>query len=123
MSQAVTVVHADQAAVQSFAWGTLRWLCNAELAAESQQTFGLSEIFPGQRNPLHYHPNCEEILHVVQGECDHSHDGQWTRLSAGSTIVIPAGVRHNLINRGLTSVICMISFSSPHRETVFLEGE
>jgi len=34
--------------------------------------------------------------------------------------VIPAGVKHNLTNTGTTDVVCVISFSSPDRETVFL---
>lgn len=118
---AVTTIHPNDAVTQSFSWGTLRWLCNGQIAPGAQQTFGVSEILPGEQNPLHYHPNCEEVLYVVSGECDHSYDGAWVHLGPGSTIVIPAGVRHNLINRGSTPVVCVISFSSPDRQTVFLE--
>jgi quercetin dioxygenase-like cupin family protein len=118
----VTSVHPADAVTQVFSWGTLRWLCNGKIAPGSQQTFGVSEILAGEKNPLHYHPNCEEVLYVVSGECDHSYDGQWVHLGPGSTIVIPAGVRHNLINRGTQPIVCVISFSSPDRETVFLEA-
>ena len=120
-SPSVTIIHPGDAATQPFSWGTLRWLCNGELAPGSLQTFGVSEILPGAHNPLHYHPNCEELLYVVSGECDHSYDGQWVHLGRGSLIVIPAGVKHNLVNRGSEPVVCVISFSSPDRQTVFLE--
>jgi quercetin dioxygenase-like cupin family protein len=83
----------------------------------------LVHILLGQQNPLHYHPNCEEILYVLAGECDHSFDGDWVHLTPGMLICIPAGVRHNLVNRGWEPVTCVISFSSADRQTVFLEED
>ena len=115
------VIRAENAPVEEFDWGTLQWIVNGRRAPGSEQTFGVSTIRPGRRNPLHYHPNCEEILYVVSGTCEHSYDGAIAPLSAGETIVIPAGVKHNLVNTGAVDVVCVISFSSPDRETVFLE--
>lgn len=43
------------------------------------------------------------------------------QLQRGSVIRIPAGVRHNLSNIGSETIVCLISFSSGDRETVFLE--
>ena len=120
MLQPVTVVRRAEAAVETFEWGTLQWLANGRLAPGAEQTFGVSTIGPGGRNPLHYHPNCEEVLYVVSGECEHTFDGRAVKLAAGDVIVIPAGVKHNLVNTGPTDVVCVISFSSPDRETVFL---
>ena len=115
------VIRAETAPVEEYDWGTLQWIVNGRRAPGSEQTFGVSTIRPGQRNPLHYHPNCEEILYVVSGTCEHSYDGAIAPLSAGETIVIPSGVKHNLVNTGAVDVVCVISFSSPDRETVFLE--
>lgn len=115
------VIRAENAPIEEFDWGTLRWLVNSRLAPGAEQTFGVSTIRPGCRNPLHFHPNCEEILYVVSGTCEHSYDGAIAPLAAGETIVIPAGVKHNLMNTGAVDVVCVISFSSPDRETVFLE--
>jgi len=117
----VTVTDARALPTQGLSWGSLTWLCNGELAPGAQQTFGLAQILPGQKNPLHYHPNCEEILHVLSGECDHSIDGDTVHLTPGMTIHVPAGVRHDLVNTGTEPVVCIISFSSPDRQTVFLE--
>lgn len=121
MSTPPCVASADQQPLEQFDWGTLQWLVNGQLAPGCQQTFGLARIKAGRRNPLHYHPNCEEVLYVVSGRCAHSYDGQWVRLEAGATIVVPAGVKHNLVNPGPDDVVCIISFSSPDRQTVFLE--
>jgi quercetin dioxygenase-like cupin family protein len=96
----VTVTNLRELSAQNLGWGTIRWLCNRELVPNAQQTFGLVHILPGQQNPLHYHPNREELLYVMSGECEHSFDGDWVHLSPGMIICIPAGVRHQLVNRG-----------------------
>jgi quercetin dioxygenase-like cupin family protein len=121
MTIATGTVVRSAAAVESFDWGRLQWLVNGQLVPGCKQTFGVSTISAGERNPLHYHPNCEEVLYVVSGRCEHSLDGTWTSLATGDAIVIPAGVRHNLVNPGPDDIVCVIAFSSPDRETVFLE--
>jgi quercetin dioxygenase-like cupin family protein len=121
MSTTGTVVRGIEAPVEAFDWGTLQWLAAGRTVPGCLQTFGVSRIGPGSKNPLHYHPNCEEILYVVSGRCDHSLDGRWEPLAAGDAVVIPQGVRHNLVNTGDEDVVCIISFSSPDRQTVFLE--
>jgi quercetin dioxygenase-like cupin family protein len=117
----VAVVDGRNADRHDFPWGDIQWLVNDGIAPGCRQTFGVVHILPGQRNPLHYHPNCEEILYMVSGECDHSFDGQWAHLTPGMAICVPAGVRHNLENRGDEPVHCIISFSSGDRQTIFLE--
>jgi quercetin dioxygenase-like cupin family protein len=115
------VVNADDIPAEVFAWGTLKWLCNGKLSPGAAQTVGISQILPSQRNPLHYHPNCEETLYVLAGTGRHSFNGAWVDLRPGSMICIPAGVRHNLVNTGAETLTCLICFSSGERETVFLE--
>jgi quercetin dioxygenase-like cupin family protein len=116
-----TVIRSADAPVEAFDWGALQWLVRGDSVSGCEQTFGVSRIGPGQKNPLHYHPNCEEILYVVSGRCDHTFDGETASLAAGDAIVIPCGVRHNLVNTGEEDVVCIISFSSPDRQTIFLE--
>ena len=122
MLDATTLVaQRDQLAEQAFPWGTLRWPCNGQLQPGARQTLGICQIFAGQGNPLHYHPNCEELLYVLEGRGRHSIDGQWVELRSGTAIRVPIGVKHNLINEGTETMVCMIAFSSGDRQTVFLE--
>ncbi len=107
--------------LEKLPWGTLQWLCNDRLSPGTEQTFGISEILPGEKNPLHYHPNCEELLYVLQGTGRHSFDDAMIDLKPGSLIRIPLGVRHNVINTGTDSLRCIIVFSTGERRTVFLE--
>jgi mannose-6-phosphate isomerase-like protein (cupin superfamily) len=116
------VTDADQLPVEQSAWGTLQWVCNEKLMPGSEQTVGLATILPGKHNPVHFHPNCEEVLYVISGEGLHSYDGQTVPLKAGMTIRIPARVKHNMLNTGTETLRTMISFSSGDRKTVFLEA-
>jgi phosphonatase-like hydrolase len=115
------VAKAAEQPEECFDWGTLKWLCNDKLSPGAAQTMGICHIFPGRQKPLHYHPNCEEVLHVLAGHGTHRLGGESVEIAAGSTIRVPAGVKHNRANTGSEVIICLISFSSGQRETVFLE--
>ncbi len=115
------VTNSKQLDEEVFPWGTLKWLCNAKLSPTALQTVGICHIAPGQRNPRHYHPNCEEVLHMLAGTGQHSFDDDSVELSAGMTIRIPSGVKHNMTNNGTEPILCLIVFSTGDRETIFLE--
>ena len=117
------VTDAAQLPVEKNSWGTLQWLCNAKLSPGAAQTVGIATILPGQRNPVHFHPNCEEVLHVLSGRGLQSYDGRAIELKAGMTIRIPAGVKHNMVNTGSETLKALISFSNGDRQTVFLEAQ
>ena len=119
--QPATITHAGEQPPLEFPWGAITWLCSQELDPESQMTFGLVRILPGQKNALHYHPNCEEHLYVLSGECDHSLDGEVYPLTPGSLIRIPQGARHHAVNYGTEPVCCVIVYSSSDRQTVIVE--
>jgi quercetin dioxygenase-like cupin family protein len=102
-----------------FEWGNLAWFCNDELQNSKSMTVGRCVIKPGQANPRHYHPNCDEILHVLEGKILHSMEGGKTvEMSAGDTISIPVSVPHNAKNIGDKEAVMLICFSSAERKTV-----
>jgi mannose-6-phosphate isomerase-like protein (cupin superfamily) len=115
------VSNTDELPQDRLEWGTLQWLCNASVSPGAKQTLGICHIFAGQSNPLHYHPNCEELLYVLSGQGRHSYDGQMLEVRPGSTIRVPANVRHNVENTGSETLVCLVAFSSGERETVFVE--
>jgi quercetin dioxygenase-like cupin family protein len=114
------VREADQPALP-FDWGAIKWLCNREIDPEAQQTFGLVFINPGQQNPPHYHPNCEELIYVLTGECDHRLGDATLHLEPGSLLRIPANAVHCARNTGWEPVRMIIVYSTADRQTVFLE--
>ena len=108
--------------VEKSPWGTLQWVCNAKLSPGALQTVGLAQVYPGKTNVLHYHPNCEEVLHVISGRGIQTVDGRAVELKAGMTIRIPAGTKHSLANPNSEALLTLISFSAGDRQTVFLDG-
>ena len=117
------IVHPDGVDALDFPWGAIKWLMNRETDAEAEQTFGLVYIHPGQQNPVHYHPNCEEILYVLSGTCEHTLGDESYPMGPGDTIRVPEGVIHHAINTGWEPLRAIISFSSGDRQTVFLDQE
>lgn len=114
------VTDAAQLPVEQSDWGILQWVCNGKLLPGAEQTVGLATILPGKRNPVHYHPNCEEVLYVISGEGTQSYDGHTVLLKTGMTIRIPANVKHNLLNSGTEPLRTLVSFSSGDRQTVWV---
>ncbi len=105
-------------------WGHLSWLLGAgsEPIDGVEQTFGVVTINPGQRNPLHMHPNCEELLYVVAGTCDHLLGEDIYQLAPGSVIRVPRGVPHWARCTSADPLTVVVCFSSPDRQTTNLEG-
>jgi quercetin dioxygenase-like cupin family protein len=108
--------------VLTFPWGRLIWLVSGERVPDARQTFGLAEIFPGAKNPRHYHPNCDEVLYLLDGDLEHSLDTQMHRLTAGSTLHIPATVPHDARNVGVVTARMVIAYNVPDRQAIFLEN-
>jgi quercetin dioxygenase-like cupin family protein len=113
---------ADQEAIQ-LPWGRIVWLVGAAQMPGAEQTLGVVTIYPGRRNPLHAHPNCEELLYVVSGACEHMLGDDLFQLLPGSVIRIPRGVRHWARCTSAEALVCIVSFSAPDRRTDSFEGD
>jgi quercetin dioxygenase-like cupin family protein len=114
---------AEQPAVDT-GWGAITWLVSGEEMPGAEQTLGVVTIAPGQQNPLHAHPNCEELLYVVSGECEHKLGEETYNLKPGSVIRIPRGIRHRARCTSGEPLVAVISFSAPDRRTeTFETGE
>lgn len=112
------VTRPDDFVVEEMPWGKLHWQVSAAIGNSETMTVGRCFINPGEQNGVHMHPNCDEILSVLNGRIEHSWDGRTFEMRAGDVISIPSGVFHNARNLGDDVVELAISFSSAYRETV-----
>jgi len=62
---------AAQAQRETQPWGELQWFASRALGNSTTMTVGRAIIRPGQANPVHRHPNCDEILLVRSGHIMH----------------------------------------------------
>jgi quercetin dioxygenase-like cupin family protein len=106
-----------------YPWGWIRWMMNSELDPGAQQTFGIVQINAGQRNPLHKHPNCEELLYVLSGSFENVMGGKTVVMHAGDIVRIPANTPHQGINNTKEPMRAVISYSSGTRQMVALEAQ
>jgi quercetin dioxygenase-like cupin family protein len=109
---------ADRNDVVKFPWGRINWHVSGPLGNSDSMTTGIVMIEAGQANPRHFHPNCDEVLHVLQGRIRHTMNEVTVDMGPGDTVSIPKGVLHNATNIGETPAVMAISFSSPWREVV-----
>jgi len=112
------VTRASQNEVLPQPWGQLTWYVSGALGNSTTLTVGQAVIRPGQQNPRHYHPNCDEVLRVSRGRIMHTMGDRSVEMSAGDTVSIPTGVAHNARNIGTEDAVLDISFSSADRKVV-----
>ena len=99
----------------------MEWAALAGDPPGAEMTFGLASWEAGKGNAEHVHPNCEEILFVLEGEIEHTLGDQRTLLRAGDLIVVPRHVAHRVTNAGPGVARTVIVFSSAEREFVVVE--
>jgi quercetin dioxygenase-like cupin family protein len=96
-------------------FGSVHWAVRAGDPEGAEQTAGLAVFDAGKGNVEHVHPNCEEIVFVLDGGVEHTLGDQSTTLSEGDLIVVPRGVPHRLFNHGPGAARAFVLFSSPDR--------
>lgn len=104
--------------VEEMDWGRLIWMVSGRQGNSSTMTVGRCYLDPGRANPRHYHPNCDEVLHVLTGTIEHTLGDEMVVMQPGDTISIPRGVMHGAHNIGTEQAIFVITFSTPDRQTV-----
>jgi len=93
---------------------------NGKIDPEASQTLGIVQINPGQRNPLHMHPNCEELLYVISGSAENIIGNSKVIIRPGDLVRIPKGMPHQAITIGNKPFRAVISYSSNDRQIVNL---
>lgn len=118
-SSDIQILTADQSGQMYFDWGQLTWYASNPLGNSTDMTIGRCLLKPGFGNPRHYHPNCSEILVVMQGRIRHTTaNGGETEMGVGDTVTIPANIWHCAKNIGDEDALLFIAFSSADRQTI-----
>lgn len=109
---------ANDILIDKFSWGELRWFCNSQIGNSEDLTVGQCVLKPGCTNSRHSHPNCSEVLVVLQGEIEHTFkDGQVLKMTVGDTITLPADFPHQAKNIGATDAVLLIAYTTGSRKT------
>lgn len=66
---------------------------------------------PGSATPPHSHA-CDEVVLCLSGHGEIEVDGKLHAFGPGQTVVLPAGVPHQIFNRGAAPLECTAVFSA-----------
>ena len=106
------------AAAESTDFGSVHWVSREGDPPGAEMTVGVAVFDAGKSNVEHIHPNCEEVVYVLDGAVEHTLGDQRTTLHSGDLIVVPRNVPHHLLNTSVAPARCLIVFSSPDRQFV-----
>jgi quercetin dioxygenase-like cupin family protein len=113
------VVRGQDLEAADFPWGRIAFFASESVGPAPEHSMGRCEIHPGAALPKHYHPNCSEIVHVLEGSIEHTVEGEeMACFNAGDTVIVPRGMVHQARNPGETTAVLLITFSAARREFV-----
>jgi quercetin dioxygenase-like cupin family protein len=87
-----------QMCVEQSPWGPLEWLSRPGLTDAQLLNLVRVRIPPGKAHQFHRHPHMEEIIYVVEGECEQWVDRESRTLRSGESAHIPMDVVHGSYN-------------------------
>lgn len=108
----------DEKYILNMDWGKIQWLCDQNIDPDAEMTFGMVYIDAGDSNPRHIHPNCEELIFIISGECDHLLGEETHHLKPGMMLRIPANVPHQATTTSWEPCRMIVAYSSPDRQTI-----
>ena len=103
-------------------WGLLALFADAEKMGLETMTLGRVSIKAGKSNPLHSHPDCVEVLILLEGRLAHVVGVETVTLEAGDVLAVPAGVAHRAESIGSVDADMIVAYTSGRRGYISLEG-
>lgn len=85
--------------------------------------FNMYCIQPGQKNPLHRHPNSAEVLFFVEGEGEVVVGREKKKVGAREAVYVPVNAPHEIINTGANRMIVVLVQTPLPCEHVYVRPE
>ena len=97
--QPLRFVSQQNAQVEEYPHCRCEWLCRAGIVDADQLQLVRAIMPPGKGHEFHKHPDCEEIIYVLEGQADQWVEEERQTLGPGGVAHIPKGVVHATYNR------------------------
>ncbi|MHC4399269.1 MAG: cupin domain-containing protein [Planctomycetota bacterium] len=102
--------------VEEYPHCTCEWLCRVGLVEASQLQLVRAVMPPGKAHEFHLHPECEEILYILEGEAEQWVDRERKTLGPGEAAHVPKGVVHATYNRADRPLVFLAMLSPATRQ-------
>lgn len=98
MSEKKLVIHDSEGKIVPDICGKAIELINKDTSFPTKVSFAKIVIEPNQKSQFHYHNFTEEIYYILSGTGKMIIDDQSFDVVPGHTILIPIGLKHQIIN-------------------------
>jgi mannose-6-phosphate isomerase-like protein (cupin superfamily) len=109
------IVDAERSAFATLDGSLVRELVQVGDGARNQ-SLAEATVPPGGETIEHLHRTSEEIYRFVSGAGRIVLGGEAADVRAGDMVLIPAGVRHKLMNRGAEPLVLLCACSPPYSD-------
>jgi mannose-6-phosphate isomerase-like protein (cupin superfamily) len=98
----------------------IRSILDASNSPVRNQSLAEATLPPGASTAAHRHPKSEEIYYILSGRGRMTVDAESRNVKPNDAILIPPGVRHELVNTGTAPLVFLCCCSPPysHDDTV-----
>lgn len=92
-------------------------------SAIRNQSLAEARLPVGSSTAPHYHPKCEEIYYLLEGQGQMRIEGEIRSVAPGDAIAIPPGTRHQITNIGSETLrfLCCCAPAYEHDDTVMVD--
>lgn len=91
------------------------WLADSEIGSSETVSVARMRVTAGGVTERHRHPNCDEVVLVLEGKAEFEVGGIHSELKVGDCRVIPAGRTHLVRNAGMQDLLLVLSYGSGKR--------
>jgi quercetin dioxygenase-like cupin family protein len=111
------IINRDDSAKETLSPGTDRWgLVDGTKGAKSLSVAEVS-LSPDAKVPTHMHPT-EEAMVILEGKLEAILGDEVVNVTAGQTVLAPAGVKHGFVNRSKSRARLMAIFPTSKVERI-----
>lgn len=93
-------------------WCRVEWMSKPEIVGAREILLVRATFDPGKAHRFHTHPGREEIIYVLEGQCDQWVGTEKRRLGPGEMAHIPKNTPHATLNPG-PAVLKFLAILSP----------
>ena len=101
--------------IQEAQWGAMDWLVDDALIDGADLSVARMTPKQGAWSESHGHPNCNEVIHVIQDTVEQSVGDERYIMQAGDTVFIPRGSLHWSRNVGRGDATMIVCYSAGSR--------
>ena len=88
------------------------WLVDDDLVEDAALSIARMTLAKDASSEGHRHPNCNEVIHLIEGSVEQTVGPDRIVMAAGDTVFIPSGASHQTRNTGPGRAVMIVAYSS-----------